>query len=316
MPIDSYRRVNSDCNDRNKIIFYLSEFIRDLQPASSMSYHDIHQYYFEKYLRNEMTDEDRIAFEEKLSGDEEVRKAFEYYQRNRKKFIANLVKVSREREHLKLNSWIYLLISISGIILAVNFYLDNKELRSYRLKGEPSLPFYKKIPFIFQSTPKEEKPPVQSGQEKSEAVAAEDPLDTSNPASDFPVIAENDELNFNSDELLLDTEIVAVDKTFYDTRFAAIKSATDSLITDSLTERLAFNSSLRNPSQSKPQTLSVEFWLSPINYRGYMLNGKKVRVYGVLPPFNIRLFSDNENVILQREEELIILSGDKEFHKF
>jgi hypothetical protein len=50
---------------------------------------------------------------------------------------------------------------------------------------------------------------------------------------------------------------------------------------------------------TKPSTIEVEIWQSPIHYKGYKLGKNKLVVYGIDPDSDILLFDLNDYVLLQ-----------------
>ena len=72
----------------------------------------------------------------------------------------------------------------------------------------------------------------------------------------------------------------------------------------------------RNIQQSKPLIIYVEFWRSPINFKGYKFNGKKLVVYGIDSPFEIYLLRDGDEFILKIPHNEFVLTRDNNFHKF
>src|SRR6478735_3428497 len=86
--------------------------------GGNMTQHDKHQYYFEKYLRNDMPEDEREVFEQKLAADASLRMAFEYYKLNRQKLLEQLIEEHQlSRRDNRLNKLIFLLISLTGIVL-------------------------------------------------------------------------------------------------------------------------------------------------------------------------------------------------------
>src|SRR6478609_6650198 len=123
-----------------------------------MSQHDKHQYYFEKYLRNEMPQEDRSAFDEKLAEDASLRMAFEYYRLNRDTLLADLIKEHKlTRRDNRFNKLIFLLISLTGIALTFNYFVYRQPTSSTNPQPSKGNIFVRYIPFLNKETKPEPK---------------------------------------------------------------------------------------------------------------------------------------------------------------
>lgn len=275
--------------------------------------HEIHQYYFEKYLRNEMSIKDKLTFEEKLSVNSQIRSSFEHYKLNRQEYLSDYaVKQQRSASNRKLNSWIYLLISTLGILLSINFYMDNQDLKQQRMtsSGE-SVPFYKRIPFFFGWRSEHKK----SETDTSRLVI---PLDSSSAFVDSSqVLPESNNLAFDQDELLCDTNYRIFDKTIFDAQYASLLTGNDSLSNDSVLELMTIGTLTGETGETKSATLQVQFWRSPIDYSGYKFSGKRLIIYGFTPPFKLTLLKINSDIAIRHEEgNLYTLINDNNFHRF
>jgi hypothetical protein len=291
-----------------------------------MNPHEKHQYFYEKYLRNEMPDHERLAFEEKLSADESFKQSFYHYKNNRKEFLENLI-IEDETEAKKrwsLNSWIYLLISLTGIALAINYKVFQREEQPHTISA-PAAPYwniFKRIPFISKRNDSSARMELR---DKNAKVASDSPIYSTSKEND--TVKDNDEtgetdafipeeVGVASDVMELDSFIVAYEKRFFELRYKTIRDQTDSILVDSMMDMLAAKSAGRSTLQSKPVMVYVEFWRSPVNFRGYKFNGKKLIVYGIPPPYEIFLLRDGEEVILRSNRNELILTKDNNFHKF
>ncbi|MFN5025903.1 MAG: hypothetical protein ACK5HJ_09145 [Bacteroidota bacterium] len=108
-----------------------------------MSNHDIHQLFFEKYLREKMNESERVSFEERLKTDDDLRNAFEQYKQNRKLYLREMLQeeYAANSTRFRLNSILYLLISLICLSIAAGYFFDNRKLRSlltkYSLASSP-----------------------------------------------------------------------------------------------------------------------------------------------------------------------------------
>jgi hypothetical protein len=285
-----------------------------------MTFHEKHQYFYEKYLRDEMLENERHDFEEKLSSDESFRRSFHHYKHHRKQYLTDLLQndIIEAKKRWSLNSWLYLLISITGIALATNYYLfKDNEVQTTNQHKNKSWNIFNRIPFLSNRND------VQKAQP---AFKHETEHNNNELTTDSIELSENDDLSesstsidnngFANDIMELDSFVITYDKGYFDQRYKTIKSETDSIIVDSMMEILAAKSAGRNTQQSKPFMVYVEFWRSPINFRGYKFNGKKLVVYGILSPYEIYLLRNGDEYILRITHNDIDLIRDNNFHKF
>jgi hypothetical protein len=289
-----------------------------------MGIHDKHQYFYEKYLRNEMPDSERTAFEEKLSADAGFRKSFQYYERNRGRMLHDLIEEDdRSEKRWTVNSWLYLLISLVGIGLAIHYFSSAPEpLTAAPAKKEDKPSLFDRIgfgqtaqappsPVPVVTPPVEVVVPAGKQHEKEEEtispeehVAEETEESTHEPA------------DVMSDLMLADTFLASVDYTYYHQRVQAIRTETDSVLNDSAVQSLAMRSTVRNPDRAKAAIVFVEFWKSPVNFKGYRFTGKKLTIYGIQSPFEVGLLRKDETLILRTSWDEIPLLKDQTFHKF
>jgi hypothetical protein len=273
--------------------------------------HEIHQYYFEKYLRNEMSIRDKLNFEEKLAADTMLRSSFEHYKLNRQEYLSDFAIIQQKKaSNLRLNSWIYLLISIIGILVSINLYLDNQALKSQQnnMAGE-SIPFYKRIPFLFGSRTEKKSVSPPTGQKETAIDSV-----SSTPDS-IPVPEEG--ILFDQDELITDTEFRVFEKALFDQHYEQLRASADSLNSDSILELLTIKSFDGTEHDRQTSSVEVEFWRSPIAYVGYKFNGHKIIIYGYDQPFKLTLLRINESLgIRQDEGNIYTLINDNNFHRF
>jgi len=284
--------------------------------------HEKHQYFYEKYLRNEMPDNERLDFEEKLSADESFRRSFEHYKRYRKVYLDKLLVEDKEDAKKKwtLNSWLYLLVSLTGLALAVNYFLfKDDEIHSGRLKPDYSWNIFNKIPFLGHRGEPQKKYAVHKTAKyydelKNDEILKDTSTDTETKSGRN--YSESENSTVANDILELDSFIVTYEKEYFELRFKTIKNQTDSIIADSLVQNLAAKSSARNAQQSKPVMIFVEFWKSPVNFRGYKFNGKKLVLYGIPSPYEIYLLRSEDDFIIRTPKNEFELTRDNNYHKF
>lgn len=259
-----------------------------------MSHHDKHLYYFEKYLRNEMTDDERLAFNEKLSADSELKQSFAYYKAHRAKLLQELIAEHEEtRKDNRFNRLLFALISLTGIALAFNYYLyKNKETQTAGTTPPKNI-FIRYIPFLNWDKRSEKTDSIKITAKKDsiqtklvfpETAIETEPIETIEPAI-------RDDERSMTDLFLNDTFITIFDKSYIDQLLIWKQYRTDSAEGDSIAMVL-------QPVKPKGKNaqLFVEFWQSPVGYKGYLFTGKKLIVYGVESPSEIYLYKENSEI--------------------
>ncbi len=286
-----------------------------------------HQYHFEKYLRNEMPDSDKISFEEKLSEDISLRKSFNEYRKNRATYLEKIVMAHEESFlYTKLSSAVYLLVSVTGIAIAANYYIDNEKLREENKhlevkEKQNDKVLWDKFPLFGsdQPAPKTAVAIISQPEEiERKEVASQtntNQEETHSTAVSRTIASSDMEPSLVTDVLLHDTFLAPIEKEVYELRFRVVKSRMDSLYNDSITD-LNYTRVSKGKIHSETPVL-VEFWKSPVNYHGYRFNGKKLVLYGIGKPYSVNLYQENDKVILRFSDKTeYVLHLDNEFHKF
>lgn len=144
-----------------------------------------------------------------------------------------------------------------------------------------------------------------------EEVAGSDTLQQDNPEPDTLSTEINDDL---TDILLDDEENIKVKrekflKSIYYTPF----------ILDNPEESSAADSLLGNKlgiDNRKAEKIAVEFWESPLSAKGYIYEGKKIKLYGISPQLTLIFYIKDNNLYLETEYSFYWLKPSSEFQKF
>lgn len=279
-----------------------------------MSHHDKHLYHFEKYLRHEMTDDERLAFDEKLSADPELKQAFIYYKAHRAKLLKELIAEHEEtRKDNRFNKLIFLLISLTGIALAFNYYLYKNNEDKTAGTTPPRNIFVRYIPFLNWDNRGDKNDSVKTAVKKDSiqkeilTIAQEptiEPIETIEPA------LRDDERSI-TDHFLNDTFITIHEKSYIEQLLAWKQYRIDSAAGDSVAV-------VPQPARPKGKTsqLFVEFWQSPVGYKGYLFTGKKLILYGVETPSDIYIYKDNNEIHALLPKSSINLVAQPNFQPF
>jgi hypothetical protein len=254
-----------------------------------MTQHDKHQYYFEKYLRNEMSLEEREVFDRKLADDAALRMAFEYYKLNRQKLLEQLIEEHQlAKRDNRLNKLIFLLISLTGLILVISPFVNKSDVDD-KTKEVPQNIFVRYIPFLNwenRTDKKVEEPSLPKHPAATvKVIEKEEPIEALEPSLD-----RNERLL--SDEFVGDTFIPIWDKGFY-AKYVMYKDQKDTLAMDSLMKRL---NGLSN--KDKQKKLLVEYWDSPLDYKGYLYLENKLVLYGMPYPNSVYIYKVRDTSVV------------------
>ncbi len=83
--------------------------------------------------------------------------------------------------------------------------------------------------------------------------------------------------------------------------------------TDSLLEKV---SGIKDPQKNALAALKVEFWQSPINYKGYKMTKNKIVLFGVNPEENLKLFHSEDAIFLKQNQNYYRLYFTDEYKQF
>jgi len=301
--------------------------------------HDKHTYYFEKYLRKEMSRTERDAFEKKLNADEAFKADFDKYALNHDSILKEELEEYYNEEIIptkpKNYSWLLVLFSVLGLVLLIDYYANQKyanELKQNQTYKEEIVdrfnnafvePF-KKISFkkgiksldtvykqlTFSADSQDDKDSLPENQNKIDSSLIEEKI-----IDQFQQLMREKNIESNvKDIFLTDSLMVVIDLEKFKEKFKVITNSTDSALSDSLTTRLSLQSLTKQNNTNKP--LFVEFWQSLVGFNGYQFTGKKLVIYGVWKPYDIFILKQNNLFILHSKLGETPLQADNQLHKF
>ncbi|MBC7384350.1 MAG: hypothetical protein H7296_15395 [Bacteroidia bacterium] len=292
--------------------------------------HEKHQYFFEKFLRNEMRGQELAAFHQKLNENERFRKDFDFYVIHRKNILEEELAEYDKNEILFKKpqkwGWFYAIISVLGLVLIIDYYLSinydktidtavrRKPLieRINFFSTEEIMPEPKETEKAFKEN-KIEKPLTKNYSTEPEI------LDSTQLFAEAEAQLEKYIQNNNiiqSDYFLMDSLMWVFDGIVTKERIVALNMQTDSILDDSSLQMLAFKSLYGKPKASQKQ-LFVEYWKSPIHFRGYRFSGKKLLLFGFETDAPL-FFSFDEpagTYYLFMMDKAYSLFSDNQFHK-
>lgn len=278
--------------------------------------------------------------------------AIEIVRQQREQELRDFLRKNAPRDK-KLGMWQSIFIysaAASVILLAVSwamveFYFPKPELAYHYPKKEMQPPAEdKKVEEITQTPPATSNglpaPPPQTGTTSNQLaesdmtddeLVAKDEMNsiqsTAPESQQAPIAAQSeameygkaaDDFKVQGDQLLLDTTFTASvledmammdaeQKTTTANGYAAKKKDIRILAPEKA-------QSYRKSEEMKP--LQVEIWKSPINYRGYRYNGKKVQLFGVAQPGKAKFKYYKDNLYLVMNGQVFMLAKEDRYNSY
>jgi|LakMenE01Jun11ns_1017448.scaffolds.fasta_scaffold9954433_4 hypothetical protein len=278
--------------------------------------HDKHQYYFEKFLRNEMKEEELAAFRLRLLEDEAFRADFDYYTANRKSILDEELLEYDEPEILLRKpqkwGWVYAILSVLCLVLIVDYFLTARYSESVQAEKKRK-PFIERFNvfktkdvdnLVIEKT--EEKPKTK---QKLELVEADTMLGSGIFDKEIEPYLERDRMGVKGDYFVLDSLFYVFEKADIQKKMNELKTQSANEVADSILALMIVKASFKTLGIPKRQLL-VEFWDSPLHFRGYLFNGKKLVLYDLG-------FADELVLVFDEQAKVYHLYfGDHEYHLF
>lgn len=273
------------------------------------SHHDIHQFYFERYLRNKLSAGEKQKLEQRLAEDTALQEAFDAYKQNRRQLVKELI-----REHDKgpgksrISSFVYLLITIAGLILALNFYLENKALLAERQRDKNLITrLLENIPFVGKKNKAEEAQKQGTPSRNGETTINREKL-KEEPEAAVP--------GYVSDTLLHDTVLVPVSRKYIEQRAAYYRTEIDTTLTEQEILNLIYRNSHKYADKHKTAPVGVEFRRDSERGNGYVFDGNKLVIFGIAAPYQLLLVKDENELVWIKADTALIFLADNTFHTY
>lgn len=275
-------------------------------------HHDTHQFYFERYLRHKLPAEDRLKLEQRISEDEELRMAFEHYKQNRRKLVKELISEhDKGPRRSRISSYIYLAITVAGLILALNFYLENKALLAERKQDKNLISrLLDNIPFVGKKNKKEGEAPAERKQAKKTTPA---PVEEETDDQSEESLGEE---RSSEPVLLHDTVLVPINRKYIDQRFTFYRTEIDTSLTDAEILNLIYRNNHKYADKYKSAPVGVEFRNDLSKGTGYLYDGHNLVIYGLQAPYQLMLVKDENELVWIRPDSEVILNADNHFHTY
>jgi hypothetical protein len=301
--------------------------------------HDKHTYYFEKYLRKEMSREEKEAFEIKLNNDIDFKSNFTEYALNHDKIIKAELAEYYDKEIIpdkpKNYAWVWVLFSVLGLVLIIDYYANqkyNEEQKANQTYKEAFVSRFKSAfldPFN-KITFKDKNKNINNQQttistdenggniddnfaDSTKIVQIDSGLIEEKIIQQYQQLMNDKNSLSNKDIFLYDSLMSVIELEKFKEKYKLIKYSTDSILNDSIVSKLAFQSLLKQNGNIKP--LFVEFWQSLIGFSGYQFTGKKLVIYGIQKPYDVFILKQNTNYILHTKWGEAALEPDNLLHK-
>ena len=274
--------------------------------------HDSHQFYFERYLRNKLTESEKSQLEERLANDIELNQAFEQYKSNRKSLLKDLItEHDSGPKRSRLANIFYLTITIVGIAVATNYYLENRSLKEEISRDKKLIKrLVSYIPFVGKKLIKDSNEFV-STRTQTNTINKNKTLIIKNIYNDSS-LAEKETLN----ELLFDTILIPIKRSYYEEKLAFYLNNLDSTLLATEVQQLVYKNSYKYDIKHKSSPISLSIWNSIEYGNTYRFDGNNLIITGLKPPYQLLLLKDEGELIWIEAEREIILLADNQIHNY
>jgi hypothetical protein len=310
VPIFNFKEINAYL----KILFYRSKICTTLQKQTHMgnSPHDSHQFYFERYLRDKLTDSEKSQLEERLANDIELNQAFEQYKSNRKSLLKELItEHDSGPKRSRLANIFYLTITIVGIAVATNYYLENRSLKEEINRDKKLIKrLVSYIPFVGKKIIKDSNEFV-STRTQTNTINENKTLNIKKNYNDSSLTEKE-----NLDKLLFDTILIPIKRSYYEEKLAFYLNNLDSTLLATEVQQLVYKNSYKYDIKHKSSPINVSFWNSTELGNTYRFDGNNLTLTGLKPPYQLLLLKDEGELIWIEAEREIILLADNQIHNY
>lgn len=269
---------------------------------------ETYQYYFERYLRNKLSTDEKADFEQRLTSDNELKQLLENYKLNRKQFLRDLLKENNgKKTRGRIAPFIYLTITMAGIILATNFYYENLLLKEERQRDKNLITrLIEYIPFIGSK---------QTIDTISKTTPHKPHATNNKPISNTKHV---DSLATEQAEplFIFDTVIVPISRTFFDEKLHYYRSTIDSTLAFDDIKKLIINTFNKIDIKHKSKPIKIEFWQTLNTANKYSYDGLTLVLHAPLPPDDLFFVTDESELVWLNNNNELILITDNQLHQY
>lgn len=274
---------------------------------------ETHQYYFERYLREKLSAEEKTEFELRLANDKELQLALETYKTNRKQFLKEIV-LEQNNKPVKtpIINFIYLTITIIGIVLTLNFYFENKTLKEERKRDKNLITrLIEYIPFIDKKAPEEQGKNSSKASTKKGQVLNKD--EQALNGTDEGLLDE--EALIENPTLILDSVWVPVTRSYLNERLNYFLKEVDSTLTAQEILAMIYRNSAKGEHRFKNKPIGIKLWKTSEN-DSYVYDGHLLNLYLNDVALPITIVNDEGELVWLGTNAETILIADNESHLF
>jgi hypothetical protein len=285
-----------------------------------------------------MSREEKKAFEKKLYADIDFKNDFDKYAANHDAILKQELEEYYNEEIIpnkpKNYTWIWVMISIFGIVLIIDYYANIKYIEKQKENQTYKEVLVDRFTNAFIDPIKKISAKITQNKVLIDTTISTIRADESyyeidsinNEKIDSSLIENKIQNQFqqylngkNIDEnvkdvFLNDSLIWVYELEKFKDKYNSINHSTDSTLTDSMVTKLTLQSLSKLNQINKP--LFVEFWFSIVGFNGYQFNGKKLILYGINKPFDVFILKRNNSFILHSTWGETALQADNQLHKF
>ena len=166
----------------------------------------------------------------------------------------------------------------------------------------------------------EESKVIRSSTDESGTSEMSDVEDAGN-IDTITVLNSNQDLNevvVKKDQLLISQSLFIQDDSVTQKKNNRAGGSTQPSLSENVAEKLNPAAGLENPEikDHKSVQLLVEFWISPINYRGYKMYRNKLVLFGMEEPDAIQLFRRDGKLYMRHLNDYFLLEPTEEFTSY
>lgn len=274
---------------------------------------ETHQYYFERYLREKLSAEEKAAFEQRLANDEELQHALETYKTNRKQFLKEIIQEHDAKpSKTSIINFVYLAITILGLVVILDFYFENKSLKEERIRNKNLITrLIDYIPFIGKKDNKSTEASNQKGTGKKDPKSGDNK--TPDGSTDESTLVEGEPID--TPTLIIDSVWVAVPRNYLNDRLHYFQTEIDSTLTPVEILNMIYRNSSKGESLFKSRPVGIRIWETTQTNR-YAYDGHLLNLYLNETPPQIPLINDEGELVWLSGDKEIILIADNELHFF
>jgi len=287
----------------------------------------------ERFVEGTLTGMELKEFQERMTRDEAFKSEVEFYY-----LLFSGIRLSREREltnyitsnvHVRhytprsVVAIVIVMLIIIGSGVGVWNYLEkdsatgNKKFFNFeflnKLKSKPGTTTIEKQKSTRKNTIKEshvdeEDSLVQvrlQGQARNDSATA---LFSQRNKGDS---SEDENIVIKKDEMISSIELPVVNKTQEQKKDGGKESLSKEAV-----EKLNPGAQLPEQENQHPSTLQVEFWQSPVNYKGFKLVKNKLVLFGIDRPDAVKLYSLNDQLYMQYGQTFSKLNPTYDYQSF